>query len=360
MPHRLAPWRAAARVCLALCLLLGLANAQTAVAPYPRFKGFDPNTGAFLAAGKLYTYSAGTSTPKATYNAQDGLIANTNPVQLDGSGEADVWLSSGAYKFVLRDAYDVTVWTVDNIQGPAPGSFTTLSVSSTLTVSGVSTLAAVTLTTLSASGQITSTVASGTAPFVIPSGAANVPNLDASKLLGKTWAIPDPIGITTPSSGAFTTLSATGTSSLTGNVTALANVLQQTANGGQWVRGQISEEITLNTSGTTTDSTADLLPANSIIEAVVARVTVSITVATDWKLGDSAQAARFTAAQSGAQLNAGATVVGLNHADPTVASANLGPVQSAAAKLRISTTGNPSAGKIRVTVWYRQFIAPTS
>lgn len=136
--------------------------------------------------------------------------------------------------------------------------------------------------------------------------------------------------------------------------------VQQTANGGLWTRAHASENLTLSTSGTTTDTSANLLPANAIIEAVVARVTTTITTATDWKLGDSAQAARFTAAQSGAQLTAGATVVGLLHRDPTVASSNLGPVQSSAAAVRVTTTGTPGAGRIRVTVFYSAFTAPTS
>jgi hypothetical protein len=64
-------------------------------------------------------------------------------------------------------------------------------------------------TTISATGQITSTVATGTAPFSIASTTV-VPNLNVSQLLGGTWAIPSAIGSTTPSTGAFTTLSATG------------------------------------------------------------------------------------------------------------------------------------------------------
>ncbi len=331
---------------------------DSALVPYPRFKAFDPTTGGFLAAGKLYTYLAGTSTPKATYSVQDGSNENPNPVQLNGAGEADVWLGSGAYKFVLRDAYDVVIWTVDNIQGPVPGSFSVVTISGALTVSGTSALQALTATTISASGQITSTVSVGTAPFVIPSGAANVPNLDASKLLGSTWAAPAALGSTTPAAVSATTLSASGTSNLTGHVTALANVLQQTANGGQWIRGQISEEITLSLVGATTDSVADMLLANSIIEAVTARVTATIATATDWKLGDAVQAARFLAATT--DLVIGTTKVGLAHADPTVATANLGPVQSAAAKLRVTCTGTPTAGKIRITVFFRQFVAPTS
>ena len=72
-------------------------------------------------------------------------------------------------------------------------------------------------TTLSATGQITSTLADGTAPFVITS-TTNVPNLNASSLNGATFAAPGSIGSGTASSGAFTSLSAstiTATTSVT-------------------------------------------------------------------------------------------------------------------------------------------------
>ena len=62
-------------------------------------------------------------------------------------------------------------------------------------------------TTLSATGQFTSTLAIGTAPFSVTSTTV-VPNLNVSQLLGGTWAVPGTIGSTTPNSGAFTTLSA--------------------------------------------------------------------------------------------------------------------------------------------------------
>lgn len=314
----------------------------------PRFRAVDPATGAALAGGKLFSYIAGTVTPKATFTDQTGAVANPNPTILDGNGEANVWLGAGSYKFVLADAYDVVLWTVDGIQIPDSETL------SALTVTGASTLAAVTV-----SGQIISTVATGTAPMVI-SSTTKVTNLNADLLKGKTWAAPDPIGATTPSTGKFSTLETDGVATFNVNVIKKSDDLQQTPNAAQCIRGQLSEEITLNTGGTTTDSAANLLPANAIIEAVVARVTQGITTATDWKLGDASQAARFLGAQSGGQLALGATAVGLAHRDPTVASADLGLVQSAAAKLRITTTGTPGAGKIRITVFWTQFIAPTS
>lgn len=78
---------------------------------------------------------------------------------------------------------------------------------------GATTPAAAAVTTLSASGQITSTLAIGTAPFSITSTTV-VPNLNVSQLLGGTWAIPGAIGSTTPNSGAFTTLTTTGNAAL--------------------------------------------------------------------------------------------------------------------------------------------------
>lgn len=134
--------------------------------------------------------------------------------------------------------------------------------------------------------------------------------------------------------------------------------ITQGPNGSQFIEGYATEEITLSTSGTTTDSSANLLPANAIIAGVTARVTTTITVATDWKVGDATQAARFCSAN--ATLASGTTSVCLNQADPTVATANLGPVQVSAAKVRITTTGTPGAGKIRITVFYRQMIPPGS
>lgn len=64
-------------------------------------------------------------------------------------------------------------------------------------------------TTISATGQITSTLVTGTAPFSVAS-TTNVANLNASTLSGATFAAPGAIGGGTPAAGAFTTLSATG------------------------------------------------------------------------------------------------------------------------------------------------------
>lgn len=75
---------------------------------------FENSAGAPLVGGKLYTYDAGTTNPRATYQDAAGTIPNTNPVILDARGEATVFWN-GTYKIILKDASDVTIWTVDNV-----------------------------------------------------------------------------------------------------------------------------------------------------------------------------------------------------------------------------------------------------
>ncbi|MFB3915148.1 MAG: hypothetical protein ACE14M_00340 [Terriglobales bacterium] len=128
-------------------------------------------------------------------------------------------------------------------------------------------------------------------------------------------------------------------------------------NGAKWRQGYSTELITLSTSGNSTDSSGNLLPANSIIESVVCKVTTSITVATDWAVGDAVTAARFCSPNS--TMDTTASCTGLNHTDGGLA-AGAGMKQSSAAKLRITTTGTPGAGAVRCTTFYSTFTAPTS
>ena len=85
-----------------------------------------------LVAGKLYTYVAGTTTLQATYTDSSGAQANTNPIILDSRGEANVWLGGAVYKFVLKDADDALIWSVDNISAPTSAVSPVLSGSVTI------------------------------------------------------------------------------------------------------------------------------------------------------------------------------------------------------------------------------------
>jgi len=123
------------------------------LSPTPKQQVFGTD-GEPLVGGKIYTYAAGTSTPIATYTDYTAGTANTNPIILDSLGQANIWLlTNTSYKFIVRTATDVLLYTVDNISAP----------------------------------------------------------LDIS-----AFAAPPPIGNTTPNTGAFTTLTASGAVTLTG------------------------------------------------------------------------------------------------------------------------------------------------
>ena len=84
----------------------------------PKFYAWDSDTGAPLAFGKVFTYQAGTNTPKATFQSEDGVTANANPTILNGAGYANIYLD-GSYKVVVKDADDVEVWTSDPVTDPS-------------------------------------------------------------------------------------------------------------------------------------------------------------------------------------------------------------------------------------------------
>lgn len=77
-------------------------------------QSFNNSAGVPLVGGKVYTYIAGTSTPLATYQDAAGTVPNANPIILDARGEATIFWS-GTYKVTLKDASDVTIWSIDNI-----------------------------------------------------------------------------------------------------------------------------------------------------------------------------------------------------------------------------------------------------
>ncbi len=101
--------------------------------PVLRQRFFDSN-GDPLAGGKLYSYVANSVTPQATYTDETGVTPNANPIILDANGEANVWINSGFYKFVLADSADVVQWTVDNVQSLAAQIATQIAIAGALAV----------------------------------------------------------------------------------------------------------------------------------------------------------------------------------------------------------------------------------
>jgi hypothetical protein len=87
---------------------------------------FFNNSGVPLAGGKLFTYAAGTTTPQVSYTSSAGNTAHSNPIILDSAGRVpggEIWITSQAYKFVLKDSTDVLIATYDNIFGAGAASY---------------------------------------------------------------------------------------------------------------------------------------------------------------------------------------------------------------------------------------------
>jgi len=87
---------------------------------------FFTNSGVILSGGKLYTYAAGTTTPKTSYTSSSGNTAHTNPIILDSAGRVpggEIWLSASLYKFLIKDSNDVLIGTYDNISGIGAASY---------------------------------------------------------------------------------------------------------------------------------------------------------------------------------------------------------------------------------------------
>lgn len=120
----------------AILLWAGVASAVTGtLTPIPYLTIVDGN-GASISGACIWTYVAGTSTPVTTWTDKALSVANTNPVQADGSGRAVIYLLPGSsYKFVVETActppaHGTTIRTQDNIDA-VPASASALDVSGT-------------------------------------------------------------------------------------------------------------------------------------------------------------------------------------------------------------------------------------
>ena len=98
------------------------AKAQTPVALAPvAHQQFFLGSGLPNAGGCLFTYNSGTSVPLATYTDYSGLYQNSNPILLDATGSATIYLANANYRFVLYSAGGTNcatgqqLWMQDNV-----------------------------------------------------------------------------------------------------------------------------------------------------------------------------------------------------------------------------------------------------
>lgn len=68
-----------------------------------------------VSGGSVYSYAAGTTTPKAIYSDRAQTTALDNPATLDVDGRL-VAYGSGIYKFVIKDEVGNTVFTADQVE----------------------------------------------------------------------------------------------------------------------------------------------------------------------------------------------------------------------------------------------------
>jgi len=86
-----------------------------AVLMTPPYMYFTDDDGAPLAGGLIYTYAAGSySTPKAAYTTAAGDTEHSNPIELDSSGRAVIFID-GSYNYIVKTAAGVTIRSVPNV-----------------------------------------------------------------------------------------------------------------------------------------------------------------------------------------------------------------------------------------------------
>lgn len=83
------------------------------IAPNAIFQGLTTN-GLPLSGGKVFTFTAGTSTPLNTFTDSAGGTPNANPTILNSSGQAIIYWN-GVYKVTVKDSLDNTLYTYDNL-----------------------------------------------------------------------------------------------------------------------------------------------------------------------------------------------------------------------------------------------------
>ncbi len=88
-----------------------MAQASMFIPPDPQF--FD-DTGNPLAGGLVYFYQPAFGAAKAVYSDSAGMVALSNPVVLDSSGRAKIWLD-GYYSVILKNSLGITIWSEDNV-----------------------------------------------------------------------------------------------------------------------------------------------------------------------------------------------------------------------------------------------------
>jgi hypothetical protein len=158
--------------------------------------------------------AGGSGTVTSVTFTGDGTVLSSTPSSaVTTSGTLTAALANAAQNSVLAGpvtggAGPPTYQTAPTVSAANMTNFPTLNQNTSGTAAGLSGTPNIAVGTLSATGQITSTVAVGTAPLVITS-TTNIPNLNASTLTGGSWSSPNALGSGTANTIRGTTITAT-------------------------------------------------------------------------------------------------------------------------------------------------------
>jgi hypothetical protein len=232
--------------------------------------------GAPLVGGKIYTYSAGTTTPLATYTNSGGGTANTNPIILNSLGQADIWLaSSSSYKFSVYTSADVLLYTVDNITAPLDYSSLVTALASPPPIGSTAANTGAFTTLTGTTGNITT----------INSTTGNITTINATAVTATTVT---PTTLTFSGGGSMTRPPQAGIQSIT--ATAAANALTVTLNpttldfrsstltSGAVVTRTVSSAISVVVSSGSTLGTVSAIQSRIVVLAIDNAGTVELAV----------------------------------------------------------------------------------
>ena len=188
---------------LALFLFALPAMAQTAgsAMPFVKPQWFTGNGSTPAAGYKLCAFAAGTTSPILTYSTSALNVPNSNPVILDSSGRAAVFMSPVSYKFALllpssttTDCVNGTmsaIWTQDNIANNADLLKAALAASTGAGIVGFSQTASYPAGTVGKALQDTISITDGPYFAICDSGSTdNTAKIQAALNTGKSIFAP--------------------------------------------------------------------------------------------------------------------------------------------------------------------------
>jgi hypothetical protein len=122
--------------------------------------------------------------------------------------------------------------------------------------------------------------------------------------------------------------------------------------------GVKDELLTIAAAATSDTVSATMLPANSLILAVLACVTVAIPTAATFTVGDATTPARFS---TGLTVATGAKTPGITQWSGAITTLAAGPSQAANAAIRITPSATPATnvGRVHLYVAYIALATPS-